>query len=73
MVSVLSVEPWGMKQRLPFALCHISGRFSALGRAVGDETKIRLCRWGLREIVSVLSVEPWGMKPCASARKCLHT
>ena len=37
-VSVLSVEPWGMKRRRAPDLRCFSFCFSALGRAVGDET-----------------------------------
>ena len=61
-VSVLSVEPWGLKPgscRRPLASCSC---FSALGRAVGFET-YRAMRWdGFIPVVSVLSVEPWGLK-----------
>ena len=38
-VSVLSVEPWGMKLLVPTQLERLALRFSALGRAVGDETR----------------------------------
>ena len=62
MLSVLSVEPYGMKR--PDCLTkvvHIE-TFSALGRAVWDETSplIHTHHSSLR--LSVLSVEPYGMK-----------
>ena len=40
----------------------LSSRFSALGRAVGDETCDEPAAPGDADAVSVLSVEPWGMK-----------
>ena len=41
-VSVLSVEPWGMKRVVLTYPGQLSPGFSALGRAVGDETTSRL-------------------------------
>ena len=38
MVSVLSVEPWGMKLEWIGEDLAVTVSFSALGRAVGDET-----------------------------------
>ena len=62
-ISVLSVEPYGMKR---FAMSRIltnAFHFSALGRAVWDETR-RPRRSPLPgRGISVLSVEPYGMKP----------
>ena len=59
---MLSVEPWGMKhtQITRSAILHIG--FSALGRAVGDETSSACWTPARGKAVSVLSVEPWGMK-----------
>ena len=59
---MLSVEPWGMKQQAPEVDINRIVGFSALGRAVGDETPSVLQSGGALARVSVLSVEPWGMK-----------
>ncbi len=61
-ISVLSVEPYGMKPApAPPAHPH-HPHFSALGRAVWDETHDCLCRLEPDGRISVLSVEPYGMK-----------
>ncbi len=61
-ISVLSVEPYGMKPTVDGYIATADCYFSALGRAVWDETEMlnkRCCEWiG----ISVLSVEPYGMK-----------
>ena len=61
---MLSVEPYGMK---PANACSVAPAaaptFSALGRAVWDETaSSSACVWPVAAL-SVLSVEPYGMKP----------
>ena len=61
-ISVLSVEPYGMKP-LTYSIASRNGpNFSALGRAVWDETKY-YARYNVAYgDISVLSVEPYGMK-----------
>ena len=51
-VSVLSVEPWGMKQNIRNLFMSTTESFSALGRAVGDETSTV---YGSRSRVSCFS------------------
>ena len=63
-LSVLSVEPYGMKHQLPLCSIKSSTAFSALGRAVWDETHPPPSSSGQRQDLSVLSVEPYGMKHC---------
>ena len=41
-VSVLSVEPWGMKLPADGRVDALPACFSALGRAVGDETPVNV-------------------------------
>ena len=61
-LSVLSVEPYGMKPNHPMTDFAYDDAFSALGRAVWDET-ISSASWPrLLASLSVLSVEPYGMK-----------
>ena len=63
LLSVLSVEPYGMKYRLGRHTLVVRDPFSALGRAVWDETgRPVTCRASANGL-SVLSVEPYGMKP----------
>ena len=61
-LSVLSVEPYGMKHDGPFTCPSCSGAFSALGRAVWDETRVGFAQVDADVPLSVLSVEPYGMK-----------
>ena len=61
-LSVLSVEPYGMKQCLPNAIPGLICTFSALGRAVWDETCVVAHSNPRIFWLSVLSVEPYGMK-----------
>ena len=62
-LSVLSVEPYGMKlQAMRISRLFIA-TFSALGRAVWDETIEVKGGWWMLTPLSVLSVEPYGMKP----------
>ena len=69
-LSVLSVEPYGMKLD-ECALIHDQIiPFSALGRAVWDETAYVRPSPYLHIFLSVLSVEPYGMKPRSQAAAC---
>ncbi len=62
-LSVLSVEPYGMKPGCRPGARARAPTFSALGRAVWDETRSSsMMRRSLPDL-SVLSVEPYGMKP----------
>ena len=63
LLSVLSVEPYGMKLELLPDLVVVVVAFSALGRAVWDETADYLAHLHQDQGLSVLSVEPYGMKP----------
>ncbi len=62
-VSVLSVEPWGLKRQRKQHHVAECASFSALGRAVGFEAQCLIKSESERNQVSVLSVEPWGLKP----------
>ena len=66
-LSVLSVEPYGMKLDGYMPLDAILGAFSALGRAVWDETRHECRHRGGCNHLSVLSVEPYGMKRAMSS------
>ena len=66
-LSVLSVEPYGMKHVGGVTLTATELAFSALGRAVWDETYRRPRSPRTPADLSVLSVEPYGMK-----RWCAH-
>ena len=62
-ISVLSVEPYGMKPAaLNVSPLSLLADFSALGRAVWDETTYFLIVKQDATGISVLSVEPYGMK-----------
>ena len=61
-LSVLSVEPYGMKLYGSGRLRLLDFSFSALGRAVWDETGIPMDVEAMEAELSVLSVEPYGMK-----------
>ena len=61
-ISVLSVEPYGMKPRMRSAFPILATHFSALGRAVWDETRRIASQRQRHLMISVLSVEPYGMK-----------
>ena len=63
-LSVLSVEPYGMKHQHDRILERIRITFSALGRAVWDETCLLCYSLTWHPFLSVLSVEPYGMKLC---------
>ena len=62
-LSVLSVEPYGMKLHLCSKTLKPLSTFSALGRAVWDETSGTGPHSISSAQLSVLSVEPYGMKP----------
>ena len=68
LLSVLSVEPYGMKLWWPHRIHLRQDPFSALGRAVWDETTSAHARHHHRLRLSVLSVEPYGMKLTAMLR-----
>ena len=65
-LSVLSVEPYGMKRRDGIGSAISRSTFSALGRAVWDETLGGAEPGQAPDALSVLSVEPYGMKPTAN-------
>ena len=60
LLSVLSVEPYGMKLREPSDCVKIKSPFSALGRAVWDET-VTARQWfcGSRRTFSALGRAVW--------------
>ena len=66
LLSVLSVEPYGMKLRAEMIATTEVNPFSALGRAVWDETRAYWSGATPLSHLSVLSVEPYGMKLGAS-------
>ncbi len=61
-ISVLSVEPYGMKPAILQLKRELIDYFSALGRAVWDETCTYIVKCFFAFLISVLSVEPYGMK-----------
>ena len=61
-LSVLSVEPYGMKLMTIIVQTTFLSPFSALGRAVWDETRNMQSPSLKTTPLSVLSVEPYGMK-----------
>ena len=63
---MLSVEPYGMKLYRNQVIGAWDMAFSALGRAVWDETDSTVMLISLSSRLSVLSVEPYGMKLTAS-------
>ncbi len=64
-LSVLSVEPYGMKQMAQLIEAAPMFAFSALGRAVWDETAVWRWRFGLSRAFSALGRAVWDETPAA--------